>query len=263
MGKQRKRSLSSRKRAKDVSHAMLDNVFVRASDNRHIEPLKQSFETGVPRKLAYLMKQMDDVKAVDKGGKSKLFRFHQEDLPRAPKLHREKKRKGDAEGDGAGSSGGGAQAASTDGTAVAGEPSAGAGAPTSTHATQASSLKQRPRPEADQPGAERPVKKAKSRPPDGPPREKAVKFGATNDRPPELQLSGQLAKKAAAAAAAAEAASAKERQLEAAREGAQAAYAAAKARRRGDAAPPSGGGARREFAAPFMTEPGGHNVFCK
>eukprot|EP00966_Prymnesium_polylepis_P290389 6707811-Prymnesium_polylepis.1 len=76
------------------------------------------------------------------------------------------------------------------------------------------------------------------------------KFGETNDRPPELMLSGQLAKKAARAGGAT---SAQDRALALQREAVLQNYKAARAKRAGGDGASKG---RPTFAAPFLSFPG-------
>ena len=81
--KQKSRSLSSRKRAKDMSAAMPDQDHNRY--NRHLgaDPPRKNSDTKLPRK-AQLIAQMMQGMQQPAGAKTKRP-WHREDLPRAPK----------------------------------------------------------------------------------------------------------------------------------------------------------------------------------
>lgn len=229
MGKKRKQSLASRKRSKDFSSALAENAY--AYDPRSVDKFD---DAAIPRSMRNLMRSIQMVKDREAGKEVKVFRSR-EDLP--PKEF--------------GKSGARAKGKRTaDVTPESDKP----------HALQNqisevdSKRSKREAKQTEKRARDAPVESARhsKRPSDRVSKKSKVgtMFGETNERPPELILSGQLANKAARAA---RDASAQSRTLQMQRDAALKNYAAAKAKRAGS--DPSSNERQHKFAAPFMSFP--------
>lgn len=232
MGKVKsKRSLASRKKAKDVSMAILDNAFSKA-DRYLADAPKQDCETGLTRgakEMQRTIQRMRDREA----GIAKPQPVHREDLPKPPRKQDADQRgskKGarpgkpaavDASESNGGSmqTGGGARTMN-DGAAM--DSSARARAPTVGPAGAAGGSS------GAGSGGLGVVSGSKKRPRDHPEEPPRAKFGDTNTAPPTLLIGGNLSKQVAAARVAALKVDAIERQ----RETVLANYAKVKAARR-------------------------------
>ncbi|KAL1527208.1 hypothetical protein AB1Y20_015887 [Prymnesium parvum] len=241
MGKARKQSLASRKRAKDFSSALAENAY--AYDPRTVEKFD---DAAIPRSMRTLMRSMQLLKE----GKPTLHRSR-EDLPSpaGPSARGGKKRKRGATDPPADAAGAVADAAPRQRRQEE-EARPARSAPQARAAPQAGKAAA---------AAARPAARARR------PAKAGPSFGETNERPPELLLSGKLAAKAAKAAneakaareakavkAAAAVTSAQSRALELQRAAVLQNYASARAKRAGGEA---ARGAPRQFAAPFMSFP--------
>mmetsp|Transcript_33255 Transcript_33255/g.54932 ORF Transcript_33255/g.54932 Transcript_33255/m.54932 type:complete len:181 (+) Transcript_33255:35-577(+) len=173
MGKGKKRSLASRKREKNVDTAMLDHAFKHKPEDRlRAEPFKASWETAVPRKLRVLMQAAAGVAPPRS----------REDIPRPNSAVKNRV--------------GGSVALATAGKNVV----RGSGSSSRDHIISAqkgnellsshqqaasqelSSLKQAPQPDTIRQNSIKKFRKSGK-----------VRFGETNERPPELVLKGKLA----------------------------------------------------------------------
>ena len=98
MGKNKhSRSLTSRKRAKDVSMAMLENVYTRDKMLADAAP-RGDFETAMSRSSREIQRAMQLVKDKEAGLSTNPFFYHREDLPRSPsEPHRKKKKRSAAD----------------------------------------------------------------------------------------------------------------------------------------------------------------------
>lgn len=93
MGKKKhNRSLTSRKRAKDVSSAHIDNVYSKEKMIADAVP-RADFETALPRAVRNIQKSMQRLKDRESGVQTKPQYFYREDLPRSSnEPHRKKKK---------------------------------------------------------------------------------------------------------------------------------------------------------------------------
>ena len=80
MGKAHKRTLSSRKRAKDMSSATLDRAL--STDKLYADPPKPGSEEKLPRKMRVMMQAMQRIEDNAAGRKPKPSHLHREDVPR-------------------------------------------------------------------------------------------------------------------------------------------------------------------------------------
>ena len=248
MGKARKQSLASRKRAKDVSSAMLENTY--KPSVRDVQQVEKFDDAAVPRGMRNLMRSIQMVKDAEAGKPVKHYQLFREDTPRPDRPRKGEKGRAHAEGKG--------------GDDVS--------APPTVREREDLSVDTRPT-EASDPSQGQNMDQSRShkRPRDGAKvamasgagtrssagssagsgsGRKAAKFGETNNAPPELVLRGHFAKKASA--------SSQERLLAMKREAVLQNYAAAKARGKGAAETIRGGdgsGPMRSFSAPFMSSP--------
>ena len=228
-GKKHQRSLSSRKRAKDVSSAT--PVWERFAGDRSLaEPPRSDFETAIPRKARIMQKDMERAKQLEAGQSVNTRHLCREDRPRPePKGTKQQPEK---RGTDTGNGTGGQRKCSMNAPMPDADhfvPPRLAGFPQSSsapsHAAAASPIdviagsKKRRREEMDDGG------KLPKRVP---------KFGETNAAPPALVVGGALAKKVAAARNAVMSAQNKADAIQRQRQTALAAYAAAKARRRAE-----------------------------
>jgi hypothetical protein len=190
-GKAKKQSLASRKREKDVSRALLENVF--QSKPETIQPMKRDWEKAVPRKMQILMRAAE--------GKGVRRLSHREDVPRdkpsAGKHSKAQKAAAKAE----------APAGQASSSAPAAAPPAGGtprnadhAAPPS-HPETAAAEADRKRADADALGAALAARAAAHQAKPKPKQAKPPGFGATNNQPPELKIHGRFGRIAAAAAA--------------------------------------------------------------
>uniref|UniRef100_A0A7S0JKY1 Uncharacterized protein n=1 Tax=Calcidiscus leptoporus TaxID=127549 RepID=A0A7S0JKY1_9EUKA len=174
MVKKRSRSLASRKRAKDMSAAMEDHVFTH--EMKRAEPPKASWETALPRKLRTIMQWQQ----VERGEKPKPRQ--REDLPR-PAKQPNAASQGEQRGRGGDSWA----------VPVSAPPSKRKGGER-TEAQRKQEHVQLKQQQQQLPPPPLPTAISAKEGKRKQPAEK-VRFGETNDRPPELMLIGQLAKK--------------------------------------------------------------------
>ena len=240
MGKARKQSLASRKRSKDFSSALAEHAY--KYDPRSVDKFN---DAAIPRSMRNLMRSIQTVKDVEAGKEVRHYRSR-EDLPPKPKpeggYKKGKKRK----------------AGENDAPASAETSTAPAPSDTPSAEPESQSAKKRRKKKEKQ--KQRPEARVATLPPEsfskgersggsgGIVSKGGAKFGETNDRPPELMLSGQLAKRAAQLSGGS---SAQERSLALQREAVMKNYANAKAKRAGGEAPTG----KKTFAAPFLSFP--------
>ena len=205
-GKSKKRSLSSRKRAKDVSGATLDHIF----EAKHVvsASMKSNWETALPRKMRMMMHAAA-------GGPFR--KAHREDLPRVIIPKADKRANA-------------AKAAKADAASPAGSapvmPQVSAVPPSGPRPETAAAEAKRKRAEADALGAAL-ASRRKTGASSAPKRAaESAAFGATNSQPPELKVSGRFGRIAAAATGASD------RAKEISRQRVLESYAAAKAMKR-------------------------------
>ena len=253
MGKARKQSLASRKRAKDVSRAMLDNTF--KTSQKEVLQVEKFNDTSIPRSMRNLMRSIQSVKDVEAGKTVKVYSKFREDVPRVAGSHKGKKRargsdeKSGPEQDPAHT----ADAASAVLPAAAPELEASA-AGSSTQGTQSEPV--RPKKKAKKkraPSTDTSTMPETSGSKGGGSRGKEAKFGETNKAPPELMLSGHFAKRAAQAGV-----DPQGRMLALRREAVLQNYAASKARKGGNGGEAASGastGGKHTFTAPFLSHP--------
>ena len=206
-GKGKKRSLASRKREKDMSGAMLDNVY--QSKPELTQTMKANWETALPRKMQIAMRAASG---------SGFRKAHREDLPRemrpnakaAKRIKAEKAVKADAEAAAAGGLVGPVRE-----PALAPTPAAQPAAPPRVAAASiplpkpetAAEEARRKKAEAESVGAAlmagRKTGATKLKAMGTVKTDAAVftGFGATNNQPPELKVSGRFGRIAALAAA--------------------------------------------------------------
>lgn len=225
-GKRHKRSLSSRKRGKDVTNAT--PTWERfASDKLLAEPPKNDFETKLPRKQMMMMKDMERMREIEAGGKKRPMNWYRADHGQKAPEQKGKKHKSAAVAD---------RPVDTRPATLGADVSAAEYVPPrlkGKNAPEGATAVAAPGVAADAAGLlEGAGKKRRREVDDEPPRARLPKFGETNDAPPTLHVGGQLAKKLAMARAAEAAAQSKEAALARQRQSAIEAYAAAKARRR-------------------------------
>lgn len=228
-GKRHARSLSSRKRLKDVSTAIPDDYGRFASDKFLADPPKKDMDAKLPRKLMMMQHAIARMHQIEAGEKPRPPRWSQPDGPRPEQPHTKVKKQ----------QRGALSAAKSEGAEGAREPSVedeisalprltgksarstpSAVAQNAAAAAAASAGKKRQREEQHEFGEKRP---------------RVPKFGETNDAPPTLKVSGQLSKKVAAAHGVDAAAQVKTDALARQRQSAMEAYAKAKAARRAEA----------------------------
>ena len=227
-GKRHARSLSSRKRLKDVSTAIPDDYGRFASDKFLADPPKKDMDAKLPRKLMMMQHAIARMHQIEAGEKPRPPRWSQPDGPRPEQPHTKVKKQQRA-----------LSAAKSEGAGPAREPSVedeisalprltgksarstpSAVAQNAAAAAAASAGKKRQREEQHEFSEKR---------------QRVPKFGETNDAPPTLKVSGQLSKKVAAAHGVDAAAQAKTDALARQRQSAMEAYAKAKAARRAEA----------------------------
>ena len=240
MGKARKQSLASRKRSKDFSSALAENAY--KYDPRSVEKFN---DAAVPRSMRNLMRSIQMVKDAEAGKDVRHYKSR-EDMPPKPKPeggYRKGKKRKAGEDDAPAVAEALAAPPPTDSDAAAAEP-------------ETQSAKKRRKKKQKQLREARVAtmppenfsKGERSGSSGGVVSKGGAKFGETNDRPPELMLSGQLAKRAAQLAGAT---SAQERALALQRETVMKNYANAKAKRSGGEVPAG----KKTFAAPFLSFP--------
>ena len=232
-GKKHARSLSSRKKAKDMTSAT--PTWERFASDRHLaEPPKKDFDE-MPRKMREMQKAIERMKQREAGGPFKPFYSHREDKPKpAPFKGQQQQQQS------------GQHSSSL-------PPSQQQQQQQSKHKRKQMQDAATPMPSADEfvpprlgktslpstanaAGTAAGVKRSREEPVDGDGTQRVQKprFGETNDAPPTLVVGGQLSKKLAAARSLAAGEQAKAEALARQRQGAIDAYAKAKAARRAD-----------------------------
>jgi len=233
MGRHKKsRSLASRKRAKDVSGAMLENtVYHKEGKSLLAEPPQAGFDTALPRKFREMQRVMQHMRERESGKAHSPWRAHFEDTGPRPRPQKPPKA----------STGKASTGKTSTDDGPAGQPSAATPAPSSIGTVSQAAAHKSASGGASTTRAVGPVgaggtvasasgQKRKREVPDaGAARARVVpKFGETNDAPPMLMVGGRLAKQLAAQRTNAHRAD----QIAQQRQSAIASYKAAKAARR-------------------------------